>query len=228
MPDVNYKFYLSKTNYEDYVFYLNPILYSEYDVQMEKSVLVNTSQDYDKISVIYAPTYYYNNNATTFNFIIQSPLGELENYGFNISFPGGYVEAAGSNAIGGQLSGTVNITGAEIWDTVRLDYYYTTTLAGTREFTVHFPIEFTGMTNNTFVKNKQTTYGLGIFERVLIATLVVIFVVGIATLVGQPVPGLGLGMLIIGFMVKIGFIPLLPFIITMVVGVLFLTWKSGG
>lgn len=225
--EVNYKFFLSKANYDDYVFYLNPILFSSYDIEMSQTTLINYSQDYDGISIIYAPTEFTNNEAVTFSLLIASPDSLLTEYGFNISYPGGSATDTGSNALGGQLNGLVNISGATAYDFVNLEYYYITALSGRRNFTVTFPINVPEE-NNTFMGNKNKTYGLGIFERILIFTLIVLFVVGIATLIGVPIAGFALGLAVMGFMVYIGFVPLWLILPGFLVGIFFLMWKSGG
>lgn len=229
-PIGSYKFYLSLDGYTDYVFFLNPILFSAYDVYMTKTSILNASADYDKIAIIYAPTSFQNNKATTFNFIISSPDGLLTEYGINITLPNtSKVGSVGVNAIGSQLSALVNITNASVFDRVRLDYYYTTTTAGRKNYTLYFPIEFnTSASDMTFLSNKNKTYGLGIFERILIVTLTVLFVVGIGTLVGQPIPAMALGLFCFGYMAFIGFVPLWAILPSMFIGVIFLVWKSGG
>lgn len=229
-PIGSYKFYLSKPEYVDYVFFLNPILFSSYDVYMSKTSLLNASEDFEGLAIIYAPQSFANNNVTTFNFIISSPDGLLTEYGINLTYPtGGQVNQTGYNAIGSQLGVSVNVTNATAYDRVRLDYYYITSTVGRRNFTVYFPIEFNvSAADLTFLSNKNKTYGLGIFERILIITIVVLFVVGIATLVGQPIPGLGLGLFCFGYMAYIGFVPLWAILPSMFIGVLFLVWKSGG
>jgi hypothetical protein len=229
-PIGSYKFYLSKTDYTDYVFFLNPILFSAYDVYMTKTSILNASQDYDGIAIIYAPSSFPNNNATTFNFIISSPDGLLIEYGINLTLPNGSkVGAVGVNAIGSQLSAVVNITNATAYDRVRLDYYYITSTVGRKNFTAYFPIEFNvSAADLTFLSNKNKTYGLGIFERILIVTLTVLFVVGIGTMVGQPIPAMALGLFCFGYMAFIGFVPLWAILPSMFIGILFLVWKSGG
>ena len=229
-PIGSYKFYLSLDGYTDYVFFLNPILFSAYDVYMTKTSILNASADYDKIAIIYAPTSFQNNKATTFNFIISSPDGLLTEYGINITLPNtSKVGSVGVNAIGSQLSALVNITNATVFDRVRLDYYYITTTAGRKNYTLYFPVEFnTSASDMTFLSNKNKTYGLGIFERILIVTLTVLFVVGIGTLVGQPIPAMALGLFCFGYMAFIGFVPLWAILPSMFIGVIFLVWKSGG
>lgn len=226
-PIANYRFYLSRTAYEDYIFYLNPILFSTYDVYMTRESVLNYSVDFDGISFIYSPTIFNNNDNTTLNFLISSPNGLLVNYGIAVYYPGGNDSASGVNAIGEQLSVDVNITNATAFDYVILIFNYSTSLAGNRTYTFHLPIQ-TNITGGTWITLKDKTYGLGIFERMLIATIIIIFVVGIATMVGQSLPGIALGLFLYGFLVFIGFIPLWAILPSMLVGVFFLIWKSGG
>lgn len=226
-PIANYRFYLSYTGYQDYVFYLNPILFSTYDVYMTKESVLNYSVDFDDISFIYSPTTFNNNANISMNFLISSPSGMLTNYGISVTYPGGNDSASGVNAIGEQLTVDVNVTNATSFDYVVLQFNYTTSLAGTRYYTFNLPINM-NVSAGTWLTNKDKTYGLGIFERMLIATLIIIFIVGIATMVGQALPGVALGMFVYGFLVFIGFVPLWAILPSMLIGVLFLIWKSGG
>jgi hypothetical protein len=82
--------------------------------------------------------------------------------------------------------------------------------------------------SNTFMSNKDKTFGLGIFERILIVTIILIFCMGIATLVGQPLPGFAITLFVMGYMVYIGFIPLWIILPSMVLGFMFTVWRSGG
>jgi hypothetical protein len=231
-PASNYMFSLSKSGYESYVFYLNPILYASYDIQMEKTTLQNVSQDYDLINVYYSPQVFINNNVTLFGLGFNSPYNNLLSYGFIITYPNGgslvSQSNSGSNSFGTSFLVNVNITGANGTDSVRLDYYYTTNLSGLRNFTLFFPISYLYEANNTFIKNKTSTYGLGLFERLFIFTLIILFVVGIASLVGHPIEGMALGMFVMGYMVFIGFIPIWSILISMFVGFMMLSWRSGG
>jgi hypothetical protein len=227
----NYRFYLSKTGYEPTVFTLSPILFATYDIKMTKSTSINYSQDYDKLSVIYSPSYFTNGTLSTFYFLISSPYGTLVSYSVKVTEPGGATNSStGVNAIGEQINLKFTPNATSVFDTVRVDYSYITTLSGLRNFTVLLPVNIPDSTgyNNTFMANIDRTYGLGIFERILIATLVVLMVAGIATMVGQPIPGLALGLFIFGYMAYIGFIPLWAILPSMFIGFMFLTWKSGG
>ena len=61
---------------------------------------------------------------------------------------------------------------------------------------------------------------LGLFERIFIATLVVLMIVGITTLVGQPVTGSIFGLFIWSYFVAVGFIPIWAILIPIFGGVL--------
>lgn len=226
-PIANYRFYLSNADYNDYIFYLNPILFPTYDVFMTKTSVLNYSVDFDDISFIYSPHSFTNNENKTLNFLISSPSGSLTDYGIKVTYPGGTDSDSGVNAIGEQMSVDINITGATTWNYVVLNFNYTTSLAGTRQYQFNLPINV-NVTTNTFLTNKDKTYGLGIFERMLIATLLILFVVGIGTMIGQAIPGIALGMFVYMFLVFIGFVPLWVILPSMLIGVLFLVWKSGG
>ena len=73
-----------------------------------------------------------------------------------------------------------------------------------------------------------SAFGLGIFERVLIATVIILFVMGIATIVGQPLGGFVLGLFVASYLVYVAFIPLWLILPSMFIGVIFMIWKSGG
>jgi len=168
-PLVDYRFYLSRSNYTDKIFTLSPILFSEYSITMIPSTLpINWSVDFEGLSLIYAPSMFYNDEVNTFNWLLSSPHGTLIEYGFKLTTPGwGENTTSGSNAIGGQLTMNITPSTTDVFDTVRLDYYYRTSLSGLRNFTILLPIIMEG--NNTFMGNQDETYGLGIFERILIA-----------------------------------------------------------
>jgi hypothetical protein len=223
-PNTRYKFFMAKDGYADNVFYLDPILFSTYDIQMEPTGIFNVSPDFDGISVVYAPSSFEDGTQNSFSFIISSPSGSLTNYNYILTFPGGNTTQSGSNAIGGQLTSLFNISGATYLDTVSLFYTYQTN-NGARNFTVLFPI---ALQNNqsTFIKNRTTTYGLLIGERVLIATLIIFLVVGLASFLGQPLAGLGLGLIVFAYMVYIGFLPIWIVLISIFLGLFYLAWKG--
>ena len=203
--DVNYRFYLSKSGYDDLLFYLNPILLDSYDIRIQPQIIINNSADFDSVSIIYSPSLFYQ-GINTFNFLIQSPNGNLESYGYNISYPGGSNTSMGTNALGSQLTSTINIIPNSIFDTVTIKYYYDTTTQDKKYFTAVYTIVTNGSNNYTMMENKNKHYGMGVFERTLIMVVFIIFVVGVATLIGRPIIGMALGGFVMAYFMYIGFI----------------------
>lgn len=229
VANVEYRFFLTLSGYVPTVFNLNPILYSEYDVLMEKNTTLNTSQDYDRVGLYYytSPRAFYNNRSHNFSFMIHSPYSELLGYGYNLTYPGGTSSNLGTTDIGELLESTFNISGAVSGDRVTLYYYYITDVAGHRNFTKYYDIGIQEG-NYTMVSNRDRTYGLGLFERLLVAVLIVLFVVGIAAMIGKPTPGAALGMGIYGYLVYIGFIPLWSVLITIAIGLIIIGSRPEG
>lgn len=227
VSDVSYRFYLSKDNYTDLIFYLDPVLFDSYNIRMNKITTQNLYPDYDGVSILYAPQVFFN-EFTNFTFLVNSPTGELTNYGFTAVYPGGNNTESGALAGGGELTAQFNITGAEFGDSIVLDYYYTSTVYGHRNFTAIFPISFDGGTNQTtMIANKDRTFGLGIFERLLFVVVFIFVTVGIATLIGRPVEGFAFGLFLYGLFVFIGFIPLWSVLISILVGLILISAKGG-
>ena len=223
VPYVEYKFLLTKDSYSPYTFNLNPILFTEYDILMEKDVSNNQSQDFDKTAIYYYPKEFYNGRANKFTFMIHNPYAELDLYGYTLIYPGGTKSNSGTNTVGEILNNSFTIVGATNTNRVRIDYYYETDIAGLRNFTAYHSII---VGNNTMVSNRDNTYGLGILERIFISVVIVMLVVGIATLIGQPVAGFGFGLLIFGFLSFIGFVPLWAILLPVTVGFIILGSQS--
>lgn len=226
IPNTEYRFYLALADYNDYIFTLNPVLYSEYDVKMQRSVVLNDTVDYDRVGITYSPTLFYEGE-NNFTFLIQSPYAELTDYGYTLTYPGGTSGNSGNDDVGEELhTYFFNISGATITDRLRIDYYYTTDLTGTLNHTFYHSI-VVPEGNYTMMANRDKTYGLGLFERILIAVCIIILVTGIATLIGRPIEGMGLGLVILGYLTYIGLIPIWSTLLTFLLGILILSMKGG-
>jgi len=219
--DENYRFIFNKDGYESLIFYLNPIIFSEYDIFMTPTTVVNGTDDYAGISLVYGPTEFYNDENHAFSFVISSPAGELQEYGYTLTYSSGSSTESGNNALGGTLTSDFVISGATVYDTVQFDYYYRTVASGFKNFTLFYDISVIG-TNNTFMGIRDRTFGLGLFERHLIAVLGAFFIAGVAVLLGRPLPGLVLGLFWLGIMAYIEFIPLWSVLISIAVGLVFI------
>lgn len=227
LAGVNYKFLISKPGYNTYLFYLNPILFSTYTIAMNKTVLINYTYDFDQVSLTFSSGPFNNNANNTFNFIIGSPNSNLISYGFNLTYPGGTNSTNGTNPTGSQISRNFTITNATVFDNVRVDYYYQTNLSGIRTYTAFLPINVNITGENTIESNRTKTYGLGLFERLIIFTLIIFIVMGLGALTGLIIPSVGLDIFLSAYLAYIGFIEIwlaLPMIFILV---LYIIWKSG-
>lgn len=205
-PAIEYRILLNHSDYDDRLIDLTPALTS-YTIFLEGYINVSEVMDYDRIALYYRPSTYYNNKTQPFDLTISSPYNHLTGYGYTLTYPGGTVTNTGVNTAGEVLTSIITINGANYYDRVKIDYWYNSDISGVRNFTKYHSI-IMDEDNTTMIGNRQNTYGLGLFERLLIAVFTVILIVGVATLVGQALPGLALGMGIYGYLVYIGFIPL--------------------
>ncbi len=225
--NVKYRFFFSHVDYEDYVFFLDPVLFSTYDLWFDRSISVNDTPDYGRIALTYYPQRFNDGQENNFTFLISSPYDELNSYGYTLTYPGGSVTNSGSTAAGEELTNNFTITGAEFGDTIKFDYYYNTNVAGQRNFTQYFEI-LVDSGNHTMINIQDHTYGMGLFERLLIASFIVLLIVGIASLIGQIVPGLALGLIVYGYLAYILFIPIWSVLISIGIGLSIIGSRSGG
>lgn len=221
--DTAYQFQISKTGYYNNTFLLNPILFNSYDIAITPTTAIDVYMDWDKINLNYVPKVYYP-GWNKFNFTISSPYAELSAYEYILTYPGGTSTRSGTNANGETLNTSFQIVNPTSVDQVKVYYRYV--LNGyDRNFTFYYPIIYNA-SNSTLSAQKGNTYGLGIMERILIIVLIGIFIVGIATLVGKPVPGVIITFFAWSYFAYQGFIPIWAVIISMLVGVILISLRG--
>ena len=224
---VEYQFFLSKAGYDPYNFILNPIIFDSYTILMDSTFTVNETWDFDRVGLLHEPSIFYNNKLNNFTFFIHSPYSELINYGYTLTYPGGTSTNTGTSPVGQEFTSILNITGGVIGDQVILTVFYNTTLSGTRNF--NYPYELIlESSNGTMIQNKNKTYGMGLLERILISVFFVLLVVGVSTLVGQPIAGFALGLLLYIYFVYIGFLPIWLVLIGITMGLILLGSRPDG
>jgi hypothetical protein len=227
-PNVRYRFTATLTGYINRVFEFDPIIFSSYTVRMTRIVSYDEEQDYSSIGINYFPTIFYNNQVQNFTFTIQSPTGTLQSYGVNLTYPGGSTGGTGVNSQGETFTLTLNITGAGFLDKVNITYYYDTTIGEQRTYSIAYGIVGTDVDNATWLMLQDETFGLGDLERVFIAVLIIIIVAGMITLItANPLIGGGVGLLMLGLLAYIGFMPLWAALISFLVG-LFIMFRAAG
>lgn len=220
-PNVKYKFFFGKTGYEDYIFYLDPILYSTYTITMTPTTDTGDTPDFFDVAVEYAGTNFSENTNSYFVFLIQSPSGYLKNYSYTITTPSSYYGNQSNTPTGSQLTTTVAIGDVNVLDSVLLTYCWNSSLSGMRCFSDTFSIAINDTT--TLVKLRDQHYGMGLLERVLIAVAICILFMGIATLIGQPITGFVVALGILGYLSYIGLIEIWVVIIPIVLGVILIS-----
>ena len=236
-PSTPYQFLFTAANYQPYPFSYPLVTDAAVDVPMTKIALLNTSIDYERISVGYTTQFY--NGTNIFNFMVSSPYNELSAYGYILTYPGGSTFNSGTNIAGEGLSSFITISSTSPSDIVVLNFYYTT-LAGTKNFNYTFSIitngevfsvnytNRTALTNVTMMTNTAQTYGLDLLTRILIVTIVTIFVVGISYLIGRGVTGLALGAFLWVYFVYTGFISIWVILMPVTILILILSRRTEG
>jgi len=226
LTGILYRFYASKSEYTSKTFDLDPILFSEYNVRLEKITTAEDTIDYQKVSIDFAPKTFYNNAQNNFSIYFASPDGVLESYNYTVIFPTGSISGSGSNAVGENFAGDINISSAGFFDTVNITYTYDITIGTPRTYSFKYFIIGAEAINNTFLENKDETYGLGIFERVLIVTGVTLLISGTVALFLGTIPALSIALLFMGLFTAIGFYPLWLYLISALIGVIIII-KAG-
>jgi hypothetical protein len=199
-----YRFIVSKTGYETKTFELNPIIFSSYNIWLTPQIDVEPT-DNDLLTITIEPSQYQNNANNSLIVVFSSPDGSLELYGFSATWNATTFTNQGTNAYGEALNQTIQILDAELGDRVYLEYYYMLSGGDLKTFSGYYTISGLNATAGTFL-NVGDDYGLGLFERVLIVTLITLAIAG-AGFLFSGITGSGLlAMLILGFFIQLGFL----------------------
>jgi len=225
-PNIEYRFFLSYNGYDDKIFYLNPIIYESYTIRLDKIISIVTDLDYFGVEVQFYPKTFYDNQTNNFTWIIQSPSGLLTSYNLSLSYPNGTYYASGSNANGGEFATTFNLSGTNYNDYVNMTYCYKSSISSLSNcFSYQYRI-IGSMVEGSFLSNKDNTYGLSLLSRMLFAVIVVFIIAGIISFFSNGIVGGLTGLLLWGFFVGIGFLPLWSVALSLVLGVIFLLWRT--
>lgn len=205
-PDTAYQFIAIATGYQTKSFTLDPIEYSSYTVQMQRTTSLDFDQDFQSVYVAYAPNIFYDDEQNQINITFNSPLGTFTSYSYTITYPGGTNTDSGTNINGEIFTIDFNITGATYLDKVNITLTYDTSVGPSRSFNYSNGI-LISPGDQTFIANRDNTYGLGLLERLIIGTFIIIVVAGLITLGAGPLWGMAIALFIMGVWIKIGFWP---------------------
>lgn len=226
-PNVRYRFNITATDYNDKVFYLDPIIFTTYTVELETASQGYYALDYDDVTVDIGQTIFYADQVNNLTVDIRSGKNSLNNYDVRVCYPTGCNISSGSASGGELLTIPINITGAGVWDLVYINITYNTDFSGSRTFSYQYTI--TGQTFNglSWIANRTNFYGTGWLERIAFATFLIIVITGIISLTAGIQAG-GIVMIIMfGFFAYLKFIPVWGVIGSIIVGFLLLSKRSG-
>jgi hypothetical protein len=173
-----YYFVISKSGYETKSISLTPT-FATYTVLLVPIITYNPVIINDDV---YIQKLGYNLNATGLSWYalrFQSALGQLDDYEVNISWDGGSESLSGSTATGSVLNVSFNITSLSEGNILNISYGYKSTMNAdwvylSESLFVFFPV------NPNFFKNASAFFDdYGSIERVLIGSIIMIFITAI-------------------------------------------------
>jgi hypothetical protein len=211
VPTVKYQFLVTLSGYDTNLFYLDPVLFSTYNIRMTKTTTLTpeTTPDYTAVDISFynnltGTNKWYFNRSNVLVWIISSPIGSLENYNLTLIYPSGNHTETGILATGEQFIIPFNITSANSSSRVYVNYCYKSTTSGQKCFIN--PYSIIGAYDNTsIIANIGNTYGLGIMERAIISTIIILMVGGLFFMVAGFLPGLLISVILMGFLSITGF-----------------------
>ena len=224
--EINYRFTASITDYTTKTFYLDPVIFDSYNVKMSKVTTIVDAPDYQGVAITVTPSVYYNEQINNFSITFESHDGLLSSYSYNVSFPTGSYAGSGVNAYGGTFSHSLNITGAAWLDKVFITYAFDTSIGSEKNYSRAYEIRDPSVDAGVLIDNEDNTFGLGIFERILISLIVVILITGVLSLVGGIMIGAPIGLLLMGYLTLIGFMPLWAALPSLFVGFILIVARS--
>lgn len=223
---VKYRFTISKTGYNTRVFELDPIIFTSYNIRLQKDLTVDKELGLFDVNIVYLPNIFYNEQNNSFSITFSSVTGVLQTYGYQLDHLSGSIGGIGSNANGQSFdTGDFLVTGAQYGDYINLTYWYDSTLGENKSYTQQFYIE--GAANNqTIGYNKNYDYGMGTLEKILVAIGITLVFAGVLTLFGNALIGLAGGLLTIGIFTYMDFLSIWIVLPTFVIAVLILIGRS--
>jgi hypothetical protein len=204
IPSTTYYFTVSKLGYTTKQFNLNPIVFATYFIKLDKSSSITDESDFVGVQVLHSPTD-FTNGINTVTVSILNPDNQLVLYGYNISYPNSVTTDSGAIGTGEEFVQLINIVGGVNQSEVNLSIYYQLSGGVLKTFTYQYHMVVNAAVG-TFIYNKNHTYGMGVLERVLLVTLFVILVAGMASYFGSPILGGLIGVMLFGYFSYIGLI----------------------
>ena len=221
-----YQFTFSAQGYSTTYWFPSFIPSSTYNILVNPFSIINSSSPNNRVYQFINPSVYYNGTQNV-NVSFISQFGDYTSYSVNISYPGGSQLLSGSNPTGEILGTSINVASPNYFDQVYFTITYNTPLTGTVIKTYPYSI----IVNSSFAlmtqqANTDPTYGMGLFERILIVTGICILALVISMLASQEIPGMFFAFAIQGYWVFVNFIPIWAVIPGYVIGIIIMSSRS--
>jgi len=181
----NYKFSFAKTDYTTKTFILEPV-FETYTIKLSLDDTVIADIDKGDYYVDINPYLIYADTVNNISFDIVSGSGSLEYYNVTITSPVETVSASYSNTYGGSYNYEINVSNTEIIDTLNVTYGVKEVGQEYKTYTVLLTVQ------GDNIHEENTLYGFseglsqyGYFEKTIIATIIMLILLGIIATVSQ-------------------------------------------
>lgn len=178
-PDVDYRFIITAEDYLSKTFELDPIVFSSYTVFLDSNVSIPDYDLYNGAIVLRDFTPFVKNSLVNYSVTISDGDGTLALYGLNITDENGTVvlsHLTGTNAYGQTWNGQLNVSNYSVGDRFYLDVFGVNS-DGDR-FNATFPYTMGSDEAGLIYNARGETYGMSLFERVFIITIITLLLAG--------------------------------------------------
>jgi hypothetical protein len=183
------------------------------------------SSDFAGVTLTHTPTSYkagLNNVSAVFG----SGTGGLTAYRATVKYPTGTQTKTGALANGETINFNFTTAPTSITDKVFITMEYMKSGdSAYRQFNYSYSIMNTSQFG-TIMSGMQGKYGLGLFERVFIATILILMLGGVTTYYAGVMPGAIVGLFVMGYLSYAGFISKWLVVIPIFAGAIILAQRS--
>jgi hypothetical protein len=222
-----YRITVSAPGYNNNQFELKPIIYTAYEIRLTANNTLSVNNSYQNVMVSTTPSYVINRQLANFTYTITAPSSILNYYSYNVttSYDNTVISGAGSNAYGGTLNGSLYVNTTSLNQSLYLTTTYQLT-NGASYTTVKIISIQDVATSSTSAGAANNFFGLSIFDRMLIIVITVLMSAGMVFYFAGTIAGGAMAILVLGYFMLTGFMPIWGGAISIVLLVMLLARAS--
>lgn len=223
-PLQTYRFTVIEEGYHTVTFVLSPIALSSYEVYITPVETVPITNDYQDIVVEVLPSTLNNNQQANFTYYVSAPRGNLQAFNFTIStnINASTFTNQSTSAYGDILRTSFYLNASNYANaTIYFQYRYLLSNGVEKVFMKVYSIDNPQAGN--MIYNQGNPYGMSLFSRIIVATLIVIFAVGISAFYTNVMGGLLVGIGVYAYLIYTGFLPGWIVVVSLI-ALLFIMW----